>query len=29
WYVKNWSMWNDLVILFKTVNVVLRRDGAY
>lgn len=29
WYVKNWSLWNDFVILFKTVNVVLRRDGAY
>ncbi len=29
WYVKNWSLWNDIVILFKTVNVVLRRDGAY
>jgi len=29
WYVKNWSLWYDLVILFKTVNVVLRRSGAY
>ncbi|MDW6002156.1 undecaprenyl-phosphate galactose phosphotransferase WbaP [Vibrio mangrovi] len=29
WYVKNWSLWNDIVILFKTVNVVLKRDGAY
>lgn len=29
WYVKNWSMWNDLAILFKTVSVVLNRDGAY
>lgn len=29
WYVKNWSLWNDIAILFKTVNVVLRRDGAY
>ncbi|HIF6265029.1 TPA: sugar transferase, partial [Raoultella ornithinolytica] len=29
WYVKNWSMWNDITILFKTVSVVLRRDGAY
>lgn len=29
WYVKNWSMWNDIVILFKTVGVVLKRDGAY
>ncbi|HIH6649315.1 TPA: undecaprenyl-phosphate galactose phosphotransferase WbaP, partial [Klebsiella michiganensis] len=23
WYVKNWSMWNDIAILFKTVAVVL------
>jgi Undecaprenyl-phosphate galactose phosphotransferase WbaP len=29
WYVKNWSLWYDLVILFKTVNVVLSRSGAY
>ena len=29
WYVKNWSMWNDIAILFKTVTVVLRKDGAY
>nr|AAC27321.2 CpsA [Pantoea stewartii subsp. stewartii DC283] len=29
WYVKNWSLWNDIAILFKTVGVVLKRDGAY
>ncbi|HCM6593030.1 TPA: undecaprenyl-phosphate galactose phosphotransferase WbaP [Klebsiella quasipneumoniae] len=29
WYVKNWSMWNDIAILFKTIGVVLRKDGAY
>ncbi|ULR32461.1 undecaprenyl-phosphate galactose phosphotransferase WbaP [Dickeya fangzhongdai] len=29
WYVKNWSMWNDVAILFKTVGVVLKKDGAY
>ncbi|TCL07345.1 undecaprenyl-phosphate galactose phosphotransferase WbaP [Sodalis ligni] len=29
WYVKNWSLWNDIAILFKTINVVLRREGAY
>lgn len=29
WYVKNWSLWNDLVILFKTVSVVFQREGAY
>lgn len=28
WYIKNWSIWNDIVILFKTVGVVLRKDGA-
>jgi len=29
WYVKNWSLWYDFVILFKTILVVLNRDGAY
>ena len=29
WYVKNWSMWYDIAILFKTVRVVLGRHGAY
>lgn len=29
WYVENWSIWNDLVIIFKTTFVVLYRKGAY
>ena len=29
WYVKNWSLWYDLIILFKTVRVVVARHGAY
>lgn len=29
WYVENWSIWNDLVIIFKTSFVVLYRKGAY
>ena len=29
WYVTNWSLWQDIVILFKTVKVVLFREGAY
>lgn len=29
WYVKNWSLFNDIVILFRTVRVVFRKDGAY
>nr|WP_240655598.1 undecaprenyl-phosphate galactose phosphotransferase WbaP [Paraburkholderia phosphatilytica] len=29
WYVRNWSLWYDIAILFKTVGVVARRDGAY
>ena len=29
WYVRNWSLWLDVVILFKTVKVVLFREGAY
>jgi lipopolysaccharide/colanic/teichoic acid biosynthesis glycosyltransferase len=29
WYVKNWNLWYDIAIMFKTVGVVLHRDGAY
>ena len=29
WYVRNWSLWQDFVILIRTVKVVLRSDGAY
>ena len=29
WYVKNWSLWYDIAIMFKTIGVVLHRDGAY
>lgn len=29
WYVFNWSLHIDLVILYKTIWVVLRRRGAY
>jgi undecaprenyl-phosphate galactose phosphotransferase len=29
WYVRNWSIWYDLVILVKTIAVVLRGKGAY
>jgi Undecaprenyl-phosphate galactose phosphotransferase WbaP len=29
WYVKNWSLSYDLIILFKTVGVVMQRNGAY
>lgn len=29
WYVKNWSLWGDIVILFKTISVVVGRRGAY
>ena len=29
YYVRNWSLWLDLVILAKTAGVVLSGDGAY
>lgn len=29
WYVHNWSLWQDIVLLIKTVEVVLLRKGAY
>lgn len=28
WYVTNWTIWHDITVLFKTILVVLRRDGA-
>ena len=28
WYVKNWNLWLDVMILFKTIGVVLKREGA-
>lgn len=28
WYIKNWSLLGDLVILFKTIKVVLLKIGA-
>lgn len=27
WYVRNWNLWQDIVILFKTIHVVLGRDA--
>lgn len=29
WYVRNWSLWFDIVLLIKTVKVVLGKGGAY
>jgi len=29
WYVKNWQLWLDIVILLKTIRIVLKREGAY
>jgi undecaprenyl-phosphate galactose phosphotransferase len=28
WYIKNWSIWADFVILLKTINVVFKKTGA-
>jgi len=28
-YIRNYTIWLDLQILFQTIPVVLRRDGAY
>lgn len=28
WYVRNWSIWSDIIILIKTVQVVLGKKGA-
>lgn len=29
WYVRNWNLWLDIVILLKTVKVVFRKEGAF
>ncbi|MFA5592657.1 MAG: exopolysaccharide biosynthesis polyprenyl glycosylphosphotransferase [Micavibrio sp.] len=29
WYIRNWSLWHDIVIMYKTVRVVIFRSGAY
>jgi len=29
YYVRNWSLWTDIVVLAKTVSSVLRGWGAY
>mgnify|MGYP001126053881 CR=1 FL=1 len=28
WYVKNWNLWLDIVILIKTIKAVMKREGA-
>lgn len=29
WYVRNWSLWHDAIILIKTVKVLFTGSGAY
>ncbi len=29
WYVLNWSIWLDVLMLLRTIRVVLKREGAY
>jgi len=28
WYIKNWTLWDDFIIVLKTFSVVIRRVGA-
>jgi Undecaprenyl-phosphate galactose phosphotransferase WbaP len=28
WYVRNWNLWLDLIIMIKTIRVVIRSEGA-
>lgn len=28
WYIQNWSLWSDFIILLKTIKVVLNKKGA-
>jgi len=29
WYIMNWSLWLDIAIIFKTIRVVVKMEGAY
>ncbi|MFH1824988.1 MAG: undecaprenyl-phosphate galactose phosphotransferase WbaP [Candidatus Firestonebacteria bacterium] len=29
WYVQNWSLWLDIMVIIKTIKVVFKREGAY
>ncbi|MBI5675731.1 MAG: sugar transferase [Nitrospirae bacterium] len=29
WYVRNWNLWLDIVILLKTVKIVIKKEGAW
>lgn len=29
WYIRNWSLWIDIVIFIKTILTVIKREGAY
>jgi Undecaprenyl-phosphate galactose phosphotransferase WbaP len=29
WYIRNWSLWLDIMILFRTIGVVLLKKGSY
>lgn len=29
YYIRNWSIWLDIIVLVKTISVVLKKEGAY
>ncbi|MFZ2196835.1 MAG: undecaprenyl-phosphate galactose phosphotransferase WbaP, partial [Thermodesulfovibrionales bacterium] len=29
WYVRNWNLWLDIIILLKTIRIVIKQEGAY
>lgn len=29
WYIKNWTVWYDMVIVLQTIWVLLKGEGAY
>ncbi len=29
WYVLNWSLWLDIILLIRTISVVLKKEGSY
>ena len=29
WYVRNWSVWLDLIYLLRTIGILISKKGAY
>lgn len=29
WYIRNWSLWTDITLLFRSLHIILSKNGAY